>query len=397
MGIGIFMIKWNLKLGLNLICLVAAFSPTAGWSQLAPFQWRSGAGKCFGRWIYQKYSSCEHKSFGVKEYHSQRDPINGVETYNECEHPSFGVARYNSGTGPQCPGNIFRSGPFFNGHACKSLSEKMEYFPQVLSLLWKKSYICTTFDGQELVVNIEFFNGGLSMPAHKLTFGEISQGRHPSFGIETYVPCEHPDFGIAAYNKGRHPDCGVDQYNLGTHRSFGAKTHKSGRGIVCNNGIPEPFYYSTKEGSQATASPYAAKSLKNVPVHSAECTTGDDLPASTKDEVVKKYRFLRGRVESFEAQADSPFTIDQNDGQKILSGPISERELKEVVSMLKELGRRRQNDLNFDDFLWISRLSVKYPDHHFKVGAADEDEVQALESVLKGHELLIGARRFSII
>lgn len=347
----------------NIAFITLGTLPSLACAADPALQWRSGIDKCFGRWGYQKYAECEHENHGVQNYRLARHEKCGVESYQAGTHADFGVKTYKLGRGAACGVENHKEGWIANGIPCSSISNYIStqllgksgiaiYSRHIYchsAIDQEKREICRTSDVRSEKSNDEYIQNKLCQPF-------FVKERHEKFGVETYKECRHEDFGVEEYTT--QPDA---RFGIASHKECripenGIESYQKKRSQNCNEGTPDADVFLTELFNYATNNPFfgdenpAFKS--SAPATSLFCSTGDHLPANTTQEVSTKFEFLKSRY----------LASKSIEGHK---HPISDRELSEVVAMIKELGMQKGTDLSEDQMNFVFELETEFPDTRF--------------------------------
>ncbi len=248
---------------LGTLFFIASATTALGIDAVNPdtVHWRYGTNVCKGSWAYKEYKSCRHKNFGVERYKKARTKHCGIESYKTGTHKDCGAKRYNNGTGAVC-GNLYKEGR--------------------RSVCGEKPRIGWCCDGQPGICDDNNVHGVMEK-----CFKGYKTCRHSSFGREGYKSCEHSQFGVRTYKTCQHSSFGVASYKSCRNSNHGPDLFKTGTGAVCGTKNPLKFTEKSFPLSQI-------KGEKNlIPTLGASCTTCDDLPIGTPEQVQKKYKCLK--------------------------------------------------------------------------------------------------------
>ncbi len=417
----------NTKIYLSMMISTLSLSPALS-TAAPNLQWRSGINQCQGRWGYKKYANCTHEDHGIKQWKLARHKNCGPESYNWGEHPELGTEIYREGfilngipilrlvatatenagefklIGTKMNGESFEAKTVQTGHWIdmkgRTLDDSMKGIP-IDSKLTRLGYV-----GQRLIITHFFAQDPLHTAEEWQRYleknhpGLLTRGRNEAFGPERFKRGPHPDFGVAEYKECRTAANGVESY-------------VAARSKNCNDGKPEGTIYLTKSLSSTNRNPilnpyvqeiFDESELKHelhwlikqhgplspgthehlltrIPAQGAVeprkmryyheiepsslfCTTGDDLPAETTEQIQAKFKFLKSRYQS--VPSSDPL-VESIDGQLSLKdgtfyGPITNQERHEIIAILKELFYQKSDDLTDQQIEWITELERDHPE-----------------------------------
>jgi hypothetical protein len=406
------------KMNLALLAMVSTLPSLPNLAHGVELQWRSGENQCFGRWGYQKYDKCTHKKHGVQQYKLARHQDCGVESYKWGQHVDFGVKKYKSGRGEVCGVETYKSGWIANETPCSELRAKIDSVKKSKksdALVNRTKIFCKALPSGNEILLYAVKSKRLSVEDYTrdLTNKPVRQGPHEAFGVERYRECAHESFGVAEYNSGPQEALGVNEYKECRTQANGVESYVEKRSQHCNmarptdevftissseptleplgtlnkdedsimefileivtrhQGEPQPgSFYSLLKRLEfpGAAQPKLSRAIDEIVPSSVFCSTGDDLPAETREEVQAKFKFLKSRYlalpsEDPVAEALSGVYLREDGG---FNGPITEREHHEVIALLKQLFIQRSNLLDDDQIEFIIGVEADYEGIGFK-------------------------------
>jgi hypothetical protein len=331
-----------------------------------PAQWRSGKNVCYGRWAYQTYKKCRHKDHGVERYRLGDDKSR-PKTFNWGEGPECGEPLlYKEGTGPMCKPAAYNSGVRINFHD-RTIPLSGLYRSVKPAGPDPKLELSAYYTGNHyLYLNMHTvrggadFNGQEEIKYHaiprRIADYTITEVQDPIFGVKKYATCRHPSFGVEKYRGCLHENFGVAEYHQKRDPKYGPELFKKDQTKAC--GL-SPDWHFTEESEEPQEFPTHISGLVK---DSLICSTGDHLNVTSKDSFEKKYQFLKTRYESYKKSETKMSVRDSK-----LFGPVSSRELIEIVSQLKEIFVTPQNlgYANDEKEAFIYLVDHEYPNLNF--------------------------------
>jgi hypothetical protein len=261
---------------------ISAFFLTAGIRkvQAEPVQWPAGKNVCQGTWSYNEYTSCEDSSHGPdtsRPITADRDGARcGYEKkQNSCWH-----------------GREHNIHDFIDTNPERLERDTRDYRPQDLQAHCEKK-------GQEMSLRPQQLLGTVSVLSSKIypkLCSELEGRICILWRFRADVQCRiNLDYQIF----GPSDECGPLIDDLTKPKSCTAGYHNiNKRSSACPS-------INLRTGRSSDATILMTEAWR----HSFSCSTGDDLPAETADDVQKKYKFIVKKIQETRDPSEADFEI----------------------------------------------------------------------------------------